>query len=64
MKQVANTHSKIASNNTRKPVTKQDPTLFTQEEYFNRIKESKKGPSYELKEGETLEDLLEKESLM
>ena len=39
---------------------KKDPTLFTKEEFFHRIDEAKKGPSYELKEGETLEDLIER----
>ena len=39
---------------------KKDSTLFTKEEFFHRIDEAKKGPSYELKEGETLEDLLER----
>lgn len=37
-----------------------DPTLFTKEEFFAHIDEAKKGPSYELKEGETLEDLLKR----
>lgn len=35
-----------------------DPTLFTKEEFFKRIDEARKGPSYELKEGETIEDLI------
>lgn len=35
-----------------------DPTLFTKEEFFSRIDEAKKGPSFELKEGETIEDLI------
>ncbi len=39
---------------------KKDPALFTKEEFFHRIDEAKKGPSYELKEGETLEDLIER----
>lgn len=39
---------------------KDDPTSFSKEEFFARIDEAKKGPSYELKEGETLEDLLER----
>ena len=39
---------------------KEDPTLFTKEEFFHRIDEAKKGPSYELKEGETLENLIER----
>ena len=39
---------------------KEDPTLFTKEEFFQRIDEAKKGPSYELKEGETIEDLIER----
>lgn len=40
--------------------TKDDPTLFTKEEFFARIDEAKKGPSFELKEGETIEDLIER----
>lgn len=39
---------------------KKDPTSFSKEEFFARIDEAKKGPSYELKEGETLEDLLKR----
>ena len=39
---------------------KKDPALFTKEEFYHRIDEAKKGPSYELKEGETLEDLIER----
>lgn len=35
-----------------------DPTLFTKEEFFSRIDEAKKGPSFELKEDETIEDLI------
>lgn len=35
-----------------------DPALFTKEEFFSRIDEAKKGPSFELKEGETIEDLI------
>ncbi len=37
---------------------KEDATLFTKEEFFQRIDEAKKGSSYELKEGETIEDLI------
>ena len=37
---------------------KNDPTLFTKEEFFARVDEAKKGPIYELKEGETIEDLI------
>lgn len=37
-----------------------DPTLFTKEEFFARIDEAKKGPLYELKEGETIEDLIKR----
>ena len=44
-----------------KVVAEKDAALFSKEEYFKRIEEPKKGPSYELKEGETLEDLLERE---
>ena len=39
---------------------KNDPTLFTKEDFFNRVDEAKKGPSYLLKEGETLEDLIKR----
>ena len=37
-----------------------DPTEMTREEFFARVDEAKKGPSYELKEGETIEELLER----
>lgn len=33
---------------------------MTKEEFFARVDEARKGPSYELKEGETIEDLLER----
>ncbi len=39
---------------------KDDPTFFTKEEFFARIDEAKKGPSFELKEGETIADLIER----
>lgn len=37
-----------------------DPTLMTKEEFFARVDEAKKGPTYELKEGETIEDLIKR----
>lgn len=37
-----------------------DPTLMTKEEFFARVEEAKKSPSYELKEGETIEDLIKR----
>ena len=37
---------------------KEDATLFTKEVFLKRVEEARKGPSYELKEGETIEDLL------
>lgn len=37
-----------------------DPTLMTKEEFFARVDEAKKGPVYELKDGETIEDLLKR----
>lgn len=37
---------------------KEDSTRFTKEEFFARIDKAKEGPSYELKEGESIEDLL------
>ena len=39
---------------------KEDPTLMTKEEFFARIDEAKKGPVYELLEGETIEDLIKR----
>lgn len=39
---------------------KEDPTLMTKEEFFARVDEARKGPSYELREGETIEDLLKR----
>ena len=49
---------KRAAKYMRKLVSeKEDPTLFTKEEFFQRVDEAKKGPTYELKEGETVEDL-------
>jgi hypothetical protein len=37
-----------------------DPTAFTREEFFARIDEAKKGPTFELREDETLEDLIKR----
>lgn len=37
---------------------KEDPTLFTKEEFFARIDKAKEGPSYELKQGESIDDLI------
>lgn len=37
---------------------KNDPTLFSKEEFLARIDEAKNGPSYELQEGETIADLI------
>lgn len=39
---------------------KEDETLMTKGEFFARIDEAKKGPSYELLEGETIEDLIKR----
>ena len=35
-----------------------DPTLMTKDEFFARIEEASKGPSYTLLPGETVEDLI------
>ncbi len=35
-----------------------DPSLMTKEEFFARIDEASKGPSYQLEPGETVEDLI------
>ena len=53
---------KRAAKYLRKLVSEKqaDPTEMTREEFFARVDEAKKGPSYELKEGETIEDLLER----
>ena len=37
-----------------------DPTLMTKEEFFARVDEAKKGPTFELKDGETIEDLIKR----
>ena len=37
-----------------------DPTEFTREEFFARIDEAKKGPTFELHDDETLEDLMKR----
>lgn len=39
---------------------KEDPTCFTKEEFFARIDKAKEGLAYELKEGESIEDLIER----
>ena len=39
---------------------KQDPTLFTKEDFFARIDKAKEGPSYQLKDGESITDLIER----
>ena len=39
---------------------KEDPTLMTEEEFFARVDEARKGPTFELREGETIEDLLKR----
>ena len=52
---------KRAAKYLRKLVAeKEDETLFTKEEFFRRVDEAKKGPTYELKDGETIEDLIER----
>lgn len=38
----------------------EDPTLMSKEEFFARVDEAKKGPTYELQEGETIEDLIKR----
>lgn len=37
-----------------------EPTEFTREEFFARIDEAKKGPTFELHDDETLEDLMKR----
>lgn len=50
---------KRATKYLRKLVAeKEDPTLFTKEEFFARIDKAKEGPSYELKQGESIDDLI------
>ena len=39
---------------------KEDSTLFTKEEFFARVDRAKEGPRYELKEGESIADLVER----
>ena len=50
---------KRAAKYLRKLVAeKEDPTLITKEEFFARIDKAKEGPSYELKQGESIDDLI------
>lgn len=52
---------KRAAKYLRKLVAeREDPTLFTKEDFFARIDKAKEGPSYELKEGESITDLIER----
>lgn len=44
----------------KKLAKEKDPTLMTKEEFFARVEAAKEGPSYELQEGETIEDLLKR----
>lgn len=37
---------------------KEDSTRFSKEEFFARIDKAKDGPTYELKEGESIDDLI------
>ncbi len=37
-----------------------DPTEFSKDEFFARIDQAKKGPTFELRQGETLEDLIKR----
>ncbi len=49
----------VEDENLLKRAEKQsDPTDFTREEFFARIDEAKNGPTFELGEDETLEDLI------
>ena len=44
----------------KKLAKEKDPSLMTKEEFFARVDAAKKGPSYELQEGETIEDLIKR----
>ena len=44
----------------KKLAKEKDPTLMTKEEFFARVEAAKEGPSYELQEGETIEDRLKR----
>lgn len=37
-----------------------DPTEFSKDEFFARIDQAKKGPTFELRQGETLDDLIKR----
>jgi hypothetical protein len=37
-----------------------DPTEFSKDEFFARIDQAKKGPTFELRQDETLEDLIKR----
>ena len=48
------------TRDAKKLAKEKDPTLMTKEEFFARVEAAKEGPSYELQEGETIEDLLKR----
>ena len=43
-----------------KEMSEIDVTSMAKEDFFTRIDAAKEGPSYELQEGETIEDLLKR----
>jgi hypothetical protein len=44
----------------KKLAKEKDPSLMTKEEFFACVDAAKNGPTYELQEGETIEDLLKR----
>ena len=46
----------------KKLAKEKDLSLMTKEEFFARVDAAKEGPSYELQEGETIEDLIKRVS--
>jgi len=44
----------------KKLAKEKDPSLMTKEEFFVRVDAAKEGPSYELQDGETIEDLIKR----
>jgi hypothetical protein len=44
----------------KKLAKEKGPSLMTKEEFFARVDAAKNGPTYELQEGETIEDLIKR----
>ncbi|MBQ7634989.1 MAG: hypothetical protein IJS89_05400 [Bacteroidaceae bacterium] len=51
----------IEKNRAKEAVAKEkDSALMTKEEFFARVDEARKGPTYRLEQGETIDDLIKR----